>query len=86
MLQWLTGMSTVDLCTTEEMTEKIKNILSKHITNHKVYDWHVADILHISSENLATIKKRDKPPLKEIILFCDRCGLDPMKIILKKYS
>lgn len=74
------------LCTTEEVVENIKDVLSRHITENKVCDWHVADALEITAENLATLKSRDSMPLKEIILFCDRCGLDPMKIVMKKKS
>jgi len=68
------------------MVEKIKDVMSKHISKDNVFDWHVADALGINEGTLASRIKRDSPPLKEIILFCDRCGLDPMKIVMKKKS
>ncbi len=69
-------------CSTAEMIERIRDVLSWHI--EIVHDWHIADVLRLSPANLASRKMRDAPPFKEIILFCDRCGLDPMKIIMKK--
>lgn len=75
-----------EICDLTEIVEKLKDILSRHITCNKVYDWHVADVLHISDMSLATMKKRNKIPFEKIILFCDRCGLDPRDIILKKKS
>jgi len=73
-----------ELCTCDEMVERIRDILSWHIEN--VCDWHIADVLRLSPANLATRKRRDTPPIKEIVLFCDRCGLDPRDILLKKKS
>jgi hypothetical protein len=73
-----------ELCSTEEFLERMKDILSKHIDKPKVFDGDVADILHVDKQNMATMKRRNKLPLKEILLFCDRCGLDPLKIIMKK--
>lgn len=72
-----------ELCTTAEMIERIKDILSRHL-NDAVHDWHVADILGMSGFTLASRKMRDSPPLKEIVLFCDRCGLNPLDIVMKK--
>jgi len=75
-----------ELCDTEEIVERIKDILSRHIKNNEVYDWHVADVLGIDDNNLSVMKKRNKRPLQEILLFCDRCGLDPRDILIKKRS
>ncbi|DAB29342.1 MAG TPA: hypothetical protein CFH84_10065 [Sulfurimonas sp. UBA12504] len=72
-----------ELCETREMVERIKDIISLPSKEEKIYDWHVACVLRISDARLATMKKRNTPPLREIILFCDRCGLDPMKIVMK---
>lgn len=72
-----------ELCSTGEMVERLKDVLSKHITQNNVYDWHVADVLGLSCENLASMKSRNKVPFEEIILFCDRCGYPPMKIFMK---
>ena len=72
-----------EFCTTREAIERIKDILSNHIKG-RVYDWHVADSLRLSYANLATMKSRDTIPLKEITLFCDRCGINPLKIVMKK--
>ncbi|NOQ30016.1 MAG: hypothetical protein GQ570_02710 [Helicobacteraceae bacterium] len=71
-------------CSTREMVERLKDIVSTHWLDEKVYDKDVAVLLNIEHSNLATKIKRDRPPLKEILLFCDRCGLDPFKILLKK--
>lgn len=73
-----------ELCSTREMVERIKDVLSKHITSKRVYDWHVADALGLDTSNLAIMKTRNRMPFKEVLMFCDRCGLDPMKIIMKK--
>lgn len=73
-------------CSTDEIVERIKNILSGRVVKGYVYDRHVADTLGVSSSNLASMKKRNKVPYKEVLLFCDRCGLDPLKLIMKKKS
>lgn len=75
-----------ELCSTAEMVERIKDILSIPLEKQgqkKVFNKDVADVLGIDQMNLASMKKRNSPPLKEIILFCDRSGLDPRDFILK---
>jgi len=72
-----------ELCDTKEMVERLKDVISKPLGEQKVYDKHVAWVLGVSQMNLATMKKRNAPPLEEILLFCSRCGLDPMKIVMK---
>lgn len=72
-----------ELCTTEEMIERIKDIISTKVGDRKVFDSDVADLLGVSRINLYTMKKRNRLPLREVILLCDRCGLDPLKIVMK---
>lgn len=73
-----------ELCSCDEIVEKIKDVLSKHITQNRVYDWHVADALGIDASALASMKRRNRVPFKEVLLFCYRCGLDPYEIMIKK--
>jgi len=75
-----------ELCSVEEMIERIKDFLSLKITENIVCDWHVADELSIKAGNLSTMKTRNAMPLEEVILFCDRCGLNPLDILMKKKS
>ncbi|MDP3290638.1 MAG: hypothetical protein Q8M43_01250 [Sulfuricurvum sp.] len=70
-----------DIVTVEEMIERIKDYLSPH-TQKCPQDQDVAGVLRINVRNLATMKKRNKIPFKEVILFCKRTGLDPMKILI----
>ena len=72
-----------ELCDTKEAVEKVKDIISMPIGKRKVFDGDVALVLGISQGSLATMKKRNKIPFKEIILFCDRTGLDPRDILFK---
>lgn len=72
-----------ELCSTSEMIERIRNICQRHLSRN-VTIGDVAAVLRISHDNLATRKYRDSPPLREIILFCDRYKLDVMKIVIKK--
>lgn len=69
-----------ELVTTSEMVERIKQLIKNKIDG-KVFDYDVAGLLHMSGMNLATAKKRNKPPLEQILRFCYRTGLDPMKIL-----
>lgn len=73
-----------ELCSVAEMIERIKDTLSLCPSVERTRDKHVAYVLRISDNHLSTLKKRNKLPLREIILFCDRCGLDPMKIVMKR--
>lgn len=77
------GTKMNELCDTKEMVERLKDTISIPLGERKVFDRHVAWVLGVTQENLATMKKRNSPPLKEILLFCNRCGLDPMKIVMK---
>lgn len=74
------------LCTLSEIIEKIKDYLCRQDSckYKKVFDADVAGVLRISHFNLATMKKRNKIPYKQIMLHCDRCGLDPRDIFFKK--
>jgi len=65
----------------EEMIERLKDFLSPYIKGRGVYDKDVAIQLSISNIYLATLKKRNKMPVKEVVLFCRTFDLDPMKIL-----
>jgi phage repressor protein C with HTH and peptisase S24 domain len=53
-----------------EILNRIKDILSSELGNKKVYDKDVANALGINQTTLATMKKRNKIPYKEILEFC----------------
>lgn len=83
----LIGMYTSsELCTTKEIAEKIKDILSTKKKGKAVFDKDVAGVLRINATSFASMKKRNKIPNKQISDFCNRCGLDPRDIILKTKS
>lgn len=66
--------------TVEEMIERIKDIACKAYDG-KIFDKDVAVHLDVSHYALASAKKRNQPPLKKILFFCNRTGVDPMKIL-----
>ena len=69
-----------EFVTVSEMIDRIKDVACKHVDGI-VFDYHVADLLKIRDIGLASAKKRNHPPLKHILKFCYRTGLDPMKIL-----
>lgn len=69
-----------EFVTVSEMIDRIKDVACKHVDGI-VFDYYVADLLRMQSLALASAKKRNLPPLKQILLFCNRTGLDPMKIL-----
>lgn len=73
-----------DFISTREMVERIKDILFKHKKDKKVFDNDVAGVLRIGIEALATRIARNSPPIAEILLFCNRTGLDINKIVFKR--
>ena len=66
------------------MIERVKDILCEHKKDKKVFDNDVAGVLRMSTEALATRIARNSPPIPEILLFCNRTGLDINKIVFKK--
>lgn len=70
-----------ELVSVTEMIERIKIILLPHYNNDIVFQKDVATWLQINHENLAIMKSRNKPPIKDIILFCKETKNDPMKIL-----
>lgn len=85
MLRWLTGMSTSsELCSTKEMIERLKDVISLRTGDKKIFDKNVAYELGVTQSNLATMIKRDTPPLEQIILFCNKNWVDPLRITIKK--
>ena len=73
-----------ELCSTREMVERLKDVISRRLGNVYVKDWHVADELRINSSVLSLKIKRDSPPFAEILIFCSRNWIDPLKITMKK--
>lgn len=69
---------------TTEIVEEIKNILSTKNKGKKVFDSDVAGVLRLTYVNLATMKRRNKIPYEQVVLFCDRCGLDSHDIFFDK--
>ncbi len=66
------------------MVENIKDIISFRRGEAKIFDKHVAYELDVSADYLSTCILRDKPPLKEILLFCARWRIDVKSITIKK--
>jgi len=54
----------------EDLLPKMKEIIAEEIGKSKVFDKDVAQILGIKQLNFATMKKRGKVPLEEILEFC----------------
>ena len=73
-----------EFISTREMVERIKDVLSKHKKEKRVFDGDVAGVLRMTQDALATRINRDSPPISEILLFCNRTGLDINKIVFKK--
>ncbi len=55
-----------------DIIEGIKDIVSEDFPGRKIFDKDIADLLGISQMNFATMKKRDKVPLMELLDFCAR--------------
>jgi len=53
-----------------DIVETIKDIVSGEFTDKKVFDKDIANLLHISQMNFATMKKRNKVPFHELLDFC----------------
>jgi SOS-response transcriptional repressor LexA len=60
----------VFLLTINDVLPKMKEIIADELDKSKVFDKDVADILGIKQLSFATMKKRGKLPLKEILEFC----------------
>lgn len=73
-----------ELCSTREMVERLKDVISLRVGNRKVFDWHVADELGLEANNLSAMILRDSPPLEEILIFCNKRWVDPLKVVMKK--
>jgi len=63
----ITPIKTLDF---NEITERIKDIISHEVKATKVLDKNVAEKLGISQATFATIKQRGNIPCKQIIKFC----------------
>ncbi len=53
-----------------DIVEEIKSIVSSDFGSKKIFDKDVADLLHITQMNFATMKKRNKVPFNELLDFC----------------
>lgn len=69
-----------EFVTVEEMMERVKDIVCKAYKG-KVFDKDVAIHLDIDHMRLATNKKRNTMPFKEVLVFCKRMNYDPMKLL-----
>jgi hypothetical protein len=53
-----------------DIVEGIKDIVSEEFPGKKIFDKDVADLLGVSQMNFATMKRRNKVPLLELLDFC----------------
>ncbi len=53
-----------------DIVEGIKDIVSEEFPGKKIFDKDVADLLGVSQMNFATMKRRNKIPLIELLDFC----------------
>ncbi len=53
-----------------EVTERLKDILSRELGEKRVYDKDLAEALGISKEYFSMMKKRNRLPLEELVNFC----------------
>ena len=72
-----------EFATTKEMIERIKDILSPFYPDKKIMRKHVAEVLKMSTDTLNGRVYNGSPPVDNIVKFCRRTGVDPMKIIFK---
>mgnify|MGYP006921639983 CR=1 FL=1 len=73
-----------EFITTRDMVERIKDIVEPHNNGKKVFDGDVAGLLKIEPGNLATMIKRNRPPIVEIVQWCYRTGRNVNEIVFKK--
>lgn len=71
-----------NMVTVKEMTKRLKAILSKHISNRRVIDTDVADILRIKHGSFGVMKAKNKMPTDELRALCDRTGLHYEHLVL----
>ena len=55
-----------------QIIEDIKSIIASEVQKQRVYDKDVAEALGISRMNLASLKKRNSIPFRELLDFCAR--------------
>lgn len=65
---------------TEVIVDRIAHLLQRH-SDSRIFDEDVANVLRMPTGTLDSCKKRDKTPVKQVVLFCRRTGLDPMDIL-----
>lgn len=70
-----------EFCDMREIVERIKDIISLRLGNKNVFDIDVAIELKINKKSMSTIIKRNTIPHKEIMLFCSRYSINPLKIL-----
>ncbi|WP_200763244.1 S24 family peptidase [Nitrosophilus alvini] len=54
----------------DEVTERVKDILSKELGERKIYDKDVAKVLGVTPEYFSMMKKRKRLPIEELANFC----------------
>ena len=55
-----------------EMMQRIKEVITLHSENRRIYNKEVAQALNLTPEYFAVIKKREKIPYEAIALFCQK--------------
>lgn len=71
-----------ELVTVDEIINRIKKYLIPHMDKRPL-DQDVAGVLRVDNVYLASIKKRNNTSLilPNVLQFCRRTGVDPMKIL-----
>lgn len=66
----------------DEIIERIKDIVSRHNGGAIVFDADIEEILRIPKNRLGYVKARSSKTLYiDVLKFCARTGLDPMKLL-----
>jgi len=66
-----------------DLFEKIKDILSNE-TEGKIKDFHVAEELSLTPNNLYNRRNRNSLPFEEILDFCKRREINPLEMFYVK--
>lgn len=69
-----------DPVTTRVAVDRLKYIIERH-KEETIFDYHVADLLRISKDVLATSIHRNVSISDHVLKLCARTGLDPMKLL-----
>jgi len=70
--------------TAKEAMEVIKDIISPHLGDRKIFTKDVSAALGIPYNTYVTSLNRNSIPYRDILIWCSRTGTDPQKIFFKK--